>query len=247
MSHLDGDTLALLALGETVDDDGVITTHLFECPQCRAELERLEHTVGIGRSLHREDRVVTPPPARVWDAIASDLELDPEAETSTDVQPSGEVADLGVARERRARRWDGRRLFAVAAAVVLVIMAVGGIALLRRDSGSEAPIQEVALTPVDQGGVSGRAQLVRDQGQLALKVDTKGLKQTDGSYLELWLMNPETNSFVSLGPVTPGTTGVHPIPAGVTVKTDPFVDISVEPLDGDPAHSTVSVLRGEFA
>ena len=158
MSHLDGDTLALLALGETVDDDGVITTHLFECPQCRAELERLEHTVGIGRSLHREDRVVTPPPARVWDAIASDLELDPEAETSTDVQPSGEVVDLGVARERRARRWDGRRLFAVAAAVVLVIMAVGGIALLRRDSGSEAPIQEVALTPVDQGGVSGRAR-----------------------------------------------------------------------------------------
>ena len=76
---------------------------------------------------------------------------------------------------------------------------------------------------------------MRDQGQLALKVDTKGLKQTDGSYLELWLMNPETNSFVSLGPVTPGTTGVHPIPAGVTVKTDPFVDISVEPLDGDPA------------
>ena len=239
MSHLDGDTLALLALGETVDDEDRVTVHLDECPQCRAELERLEHTVAIGRSLAPEDRKLTPPPPGVWDAIGAELELE--------AAPAAEVVELAPARARRERRWNGRRAFAVAAAVILVVVVIGGVALVRRDSGSEAPLQEVALTPVDQGGVSGRAQLVRDQGQLAVKVETVGLKNVDGSYFELWLMNPETNSFVSLGPVSPGTTGVHPIPAGVTVKTDPFVDISVEPLDGNPADSTVSVLRGEFA
>jgi len=241
MSHLDDETLALLSLGETVDDAGAVTVHLDECPQCRAELERLEHTVGIARSLVPEDRTLASPPPAVWDAIASELELELAPPTAA------EVVDLETARTRRTRRWEGRRIFAVAAAAVLVVAVMGGVALLRRDSDSGAPLQEVALTPVDQGGVSGRAQLVRDQGQLALKVDTAGLKNADGSYYELWLMNPATNSFVSLGSVTPGRTGVHPIPAGVTVTSDPFVDVSVEPLDGNPAHSTVSVLRGEFA
>jgi Anti-sigma-K factor rskA, C-terminal len=238
VSHLDDDTLALLALGEPPDDNGVASRHLDDCPQCRAELERLEHTVAIGRSLGAENRVLESPPPRVWDAIVSELDLDRGTGTG--------VVELAGARSRRRRRWVGRRIFAVAAAVILILVVIGGVVLVREGSDSEAPLREVALRPVDAGGVSGRAQLVRDQGQLALKVDTQGLKTHGGSYYELWLMNPATNSFVSLGPVVPGTTGVHPIPPGVTVKTDPYVDISIEPLDGDPAHSTVSVLRGEF-
>ncbi len=131
--------------------------------------------------------------------------------------------------------------------IVVIVAAAGIVSLARRDSGDAKTVQEVALTEVDESGARGSAALVRDDNGYALRVDTTGLTDRDGTYYELWLMNPDTNSFVSLGPVLPGTRSTHPLPAGVTTKTDPFVDISVEPLDGDPAHSTVSVLRGNFA
>ena len=87
---------------------------------------------------------------------------------------------------------------------------------------------------------------MRQGGNLVLRVDTKGLPAASNTYYELWLMNPDTNSFISLGPIVPGTSTLRPLPAGLTVKSNPFVDISVEPFDGNPAHSSVSVLRGQF-
>ena len=86
---------------------------------------------------------------------------------------------------------------------------------------------------------------MRDQGQLALKVDTKGLKRPDGSYLDL-VIEPREELVVSLRPVTPGTADLHPIPAGNGQ------DGSVRRHLGraarrDPTHSTVSVLRGDYA
>ena len=137
MRHVDSDTLALLALGETVDNDGMITTHLFECPHARAELERPAHPVGLGPRCPRGPRGDAA--ACTGGTPSRRAGAGPQGQTSTDVRPSGEVVDLGMARERRARRWDRRRLFAVTAAVVLVVVAVGGIALLRRDSGSSRP------------------------------------------------------------------------------------------------------------
>jgi anti-sigma-K factor RskA len=125
------------------------------------------------------------------------------------------------------------------------MVTVGAVIAAVRSSDSKST-QEVALAAIGGSNASGRAAVVAHDGGKALKVDTSGLAKLDGSDYELWLMNPDTNSFVSLGSVQPGVRSVHPIPAGVTVKTDPYVDISVEPRDGNPAHSTVSVLRGHF-
>ena len=37
------------------------------------------------------------------------------------------------------------------------------------------------------------------------------------------------------------------VPSGVDLTEYPVVDVSVEPLDGDPSHSGVSVVRGRLA
>ena len=53
-----------------------------------------------------------------------------------------------------------------------------------------------------------------------------------------------TTTLVSLGPLRPD--GIYDIPPGVDPSRFPIVDVSVEPVDGDPTHSGDSVLRGEL-
>ena len=40
--------------------------------------------------------------------------------------------------------------------------------------------------------------------------------------------------------------GKFVVPAGLDMEAYPLVDVSIEPLDGNPAHSTKSVLRGRL-
>jgi hypothetical protein len=51
---------------------------------------------------------------------------------------------------------------------------------------------------------------------------------------------------VPLGVVHQGSNLV-PLPAGIDLTVYPVVDVSIEPLDGDPAHSGVSVARGSLS
>ena len=242
MTHLDEETIALLALGEPPVNAADVDAHLDDCPACRSLLERLRATVTVGRSLHPDDMRLAPPPDRVWDGIAAELGL-----PSTVESEDAEVVELSThAAHRSAARvtWKG---WAAVAAAVLVVITVGSVVLARRSSGPGPTVQSVALAPVGQGDARGGAQLVRRGGGLALRLDTTGLPTTPDGYYELWLMNPDTNSFISFGPVVPGTTATYPVPKGISVTSDPFVDISLEPFDGNPSHSTVSVLRGRFA
>jgi hypothetical protein len=57
-------------------------------------------------------------------------------------------------------------------------------------------------------------------------------------------MNPH-GGFLSLGAL-PGSTGDFGVPDDVNLGAYSFLDVSDEPLDGNPAHSTVSVARGEL-
>ena len=44
-----------------------------------------------------------------------------------------------------------------------------------------------------------------------------------------------------------GARGEFTIPAGLDLGQYPVVDISAEPLDGDPTHSGTSLLRGTIS
>jgi hypothetical protein len=78
--------------------------------------------------------------------------------------------------------------------------------------------------------------------QRVLEVDVSDLTKGDGFY-EVWLLDANAQRLVSLG-LLEGDTGRFPLPDQVDVSEFPVVDVSIEPVDGDPAHSGDSVVRG---
>jgi hypothetical protein len=60
---------------------------------------------------------------------------------------------------------------------------------------------------------------------------------------EVWLLTPEVDGLISLGYLT-GASGEFIVPDSVDLDRFSVVDISAEPLDGDPTHSGDSIVRG---
>jgi hypothetical protein len=73
--HVDPDVLALVSLGEPVEDEAA-RRHLAGCAQCADEVAALSEVVAVGRSSAPGDTLVAPPPA-VWARIRDELGLDP--------------------------------------------------------------------------------------------------------------------------------------------------------------------------
>ena len=74
-------------------------------------------------------------------------------------------------------------------------------------------------------------------------VDTTGIDAGEG-FAEVWLIDTEVEQLVSLGPLR--SDGRYDLPSGLEPEAFPIVDVSREPLDGDPTHSGDSVLRGQL-
>lgn len=227
MTHLDDDTLAVLALGEP--PDAVAAAHLASCRRCADELASLAATARVGRQSMPADRLARPEP-RVWDAIVAQLDSDDEARRAA-----------GAAR--RPRR-IGRRAIAwtAAAAVALIAAAVTGILLLAPRPAVEATAQLDAFP--DWPAASGSATLQRaPDGTQTIEVELASAEVPDGDAAELWLIDPETSDLVSLG-LLDGGTRTFAVPPSVDTTRFSVVDISAEPDDGDPAHSGDSIVRG---
>jgi Anti-sigma-K factor rskA len=267
--HCDPDVLALRALGEEVGP-AEADAHLAECAQCRAELEELRHVVRSARSGSPDD-LPQAAPAHVWEGIRAELGL-PEtlvpslaaAPVTAAVQP-GEPAtgtpepvggeptgapgtdELAAARHRRLRRLPTAPLLAAAAAVGAVAGGLGVWALT--DGSTDQPAPEVVATtplePLPTWDVEGTASVeVAADGSrlLVVEVPGAGVGEADG-YHEVWLLDPDVTQLVSLG-VLEGDSGTFAIPAALELDELPVVDVSLEPYDGDPAHSGDSVVRG---
>ncbi|HKY66402.1 MAG TPA: anti-sigma factor, partial [Acidimicrobiales bacterium] len=139
-------------------------------------------------------------------------------------------------------------LAAAAAALVLVVV-VGAVALARDgddDGGSVVASAELEPLPDEPTGAASptRADLVDHDGRLQLDLSTGDLPDADGFY-EVWLIDTNVDGMVSLGPAR--ADGTYSVPSGVDPAQFPIVDVSIEPPDGDPTHSGVSVLRGTLA
>ena len=63
----------------------------------------------------------------------------------------------------------------------------------------------------------------------------------------MWLLDRDAKRLISLGPLGPGRTGSYVLPVSIDLAEFPVVDVSVEPADGNPAHSGVSAVRGPLA
>ncbi len=236
--HTDPETLALSALGEPAGSTEA-TAHLVSCSQCRAELDRLVDVIRVGRMVTPDDHPVSPPPA-VWERVRLELGLAdaPAAADSGAAATSPTVVTL-----RRRVTWRPG-LVAAAAAVLGLAIGAGATALLSDRAPAETVLARADLAPLPARTESGSAVVRVRDGERRLSVDVRGLTPAAGSYYEVWLLAPDASRLVSLGVIEPGTKADLEIPRGLTLSEFPVVDVSVEPFDGNPAHSSVSVVRG---
>ena len=165
------------------------------------------------------------PPASMWSAIAA-----------TAGQPDHNVATL---RRTHRRVWLG-----AAAVMVASLGIVGGLVVSGGDNGNvvaETALSNQGLSPLGSAS-SGKAEIIRRGTSYLLHLDVSRVPNEPASYVEVWLNDRQVKGMISLGPFHGN--GDYVIPAGVDPAKYPIVDVSIEPSDGVPTHSGVSIVRG---
>ncbi len=232
--HSEPDDLAMLALGEQVPDE--VARHVAECTVCAAERDAFAAVLTTVRAAEHDAPLVAPDDA-VWGRIESELEL-----ADTSAGPGASVVDLSARRER-SRPWP----WIAAAAAVGVVAGGAGTGWMMSRTPAEEPPTVVAQAPLealpDWDGATGAASVtVAADGSRTLVLDVAGTVPEDG-FREVWLIDREVTRLVSIG-VLEGSQGTFVIPAGIDLDDFAVVDVSQESLDGDPAHSGDSIVRG---
>ena len=107
----------------------------------------------------------------------------------------------------------------------------------------------IALAPVEPlGGRASGTATFASSGERAT-VHLTGLPPSGvGEFYELWLLN-SADDLVALGSFAVPASGEVDVTVPVPGDAGDFaaLDVSVEPADGDPAHSSRSVLRAPLA
>jgi hypothetical protein len=192
---------------------------------------------ALARQVQAEPTTWEQPPAGLWESIAAEAGVPVAASQEPPAADEPPPAPVDLGARRAARR--GPLLWIVGAAAAAVVVVVGLVAVVDQPSESTV-LASAPLDPLGPAG-TGEAELVDDDGDLVLQVTTEDLDAGDG-FLEVWVIDPDVTKLVSLGPARPD--GTYDLPPGLDPEEFPVVDVSVEPLDGDPTHSGDSVLRG---
>jgi hypothetical protein len=201
-------------------------------------------------SLTEEDREFTTPPTGLWDMIANELGVDDAGSRPARlavVDPADEATEQPLATVvplTPRGRWGLAFIAGAAALVAMVVSFATWRAVSDKDD-----VTVIASVPISSEGLgtsselTGRAELIEEDGVLYIQLDVGDLPSPDG-YIEAWLIDTDVQGMYPLGAVN-GDVRL-PVPHGVEPTDFPIVDLSVEPLDGDPTHSGVSILRGQL-
>ena len=182
----------------------------------------------VAEQMTDEDFRRDAPPSELWAGIAAKMD-----------RPENEVVALP---QPRRRAWIG-----VAAAVVVALAVTGGWLVSGGTSDNvvaATPLSNEGLSPLGSAS-SGKAKIVERGTSFLLRLDVSSPPKEPESYIEVWLIDSQVKGMVSLGPFRGN--GDYPIPSGVDPAKYPIVDVSIEPADGVPTHSGVSILRGVTA
>ncbi|MDQ0661959.1 hypothetical protein QFZ35_000457 [Arthrobacter ulcerisalmonis] len=255
MPHLDPEQLSLLALYDDWGDPGG-REHLAACPECAADYAALRRTVEAVKTAPDTSRLTVPGP-QVWAGIHRELGLadslreDPLAAGSAGEGPAGPAATAAPGdqppsnvipiRPRTKAAWWQRPGTWMAAAAAAVLVVFGAVWTLNRPPQPQQ-LAAAQLTPLAQHSAEGSAKVVTTaDGSRSLEISLD--KDEARGYQEVWLIAPDLSRLVSLG-VMNSTSGTFQVPPGLDLSQYPVVDVSDEPLDGNPAHSSVSIARG---
>ncbi|MET3721472.1 MULTISPECIES: anti-sigma factor [unclassified Arthrobacter] len=140
---------------------------------------------------------------------------------------------------RRPAAWWQRPGSWLAAAAPTLLVAGATVWTL---NPAPAPVAQAELTPVAQHSATGSAKVVRAADGTRLLV-VKLSKDEARGYQEVWLIAPDLSRLISLG-IMNSDVGTFAVPAGVELADFPIVDVSDEPVDGNPGHSSNSIVRG---
>ncbi|WP_370615607.1 anti-sigma factor [Mumia qirimensis] len=240
MSHPDEELRAAYAMGDPVDDD--TSRHIEECDECSGDVAELARTLRAADLLTADRPPLVSPPPEVWTRIQSAV-----AEPAPGASPPGTVVPF----EHRSRRREvAIRVTAfvagVAAAVVGMLLVVdrGEDPSDGRDDGSVVASGD--LIPLEGQSAQGTATVVDDGGTRRVTIDLADTGSPGSGFFQAWLLDPTTNGMIALG-VMDQDSETFAVPSGVDLAAYDSVDISLEPFDGDPAHSATSVARGRLA
>jgi hypothetical protein len=243
--HPRPDQLALAALPAEAPQPQ-IETHLAGCGPCREELAQLRRLVALAQA-GDTDPDESAPPERIWRSIVDELGTGFEPAPRPPLMANRRGSRLG-SGTGRWQRWVLPA--ATAAAGIAAGIAIGFAVAVPPPA---APLTQVALAPVaaTDPTASGRAQLVDAGDAREVVVEVVDPVGTSGGYLEAWLMDEAGTRLYSLGTLTPEADatrfrGTFELPADLPLDRYGTVDVSAEPLDGDPSHSGASRLRGQF-
>ena len=224
---------------DPTDGPADVREHAQTCPECAGLVAAF---TGVRRRAGA-DALVAPPAGLRAQVLA-------EARAGDATPPV-----LPTTAEPSPRRGVPLWLAGVAAALALL----AGVGLGRLGIGStEAPeavdppadtgtvVAATDLTALDSDADRGEASAVRTDDTFTIRVSANELGDEPGVH-EVWLINVDGERMVSIGLLASGDEGEFAVPMDLIEQGYRIVDISVEPDDGDPTHSGVSIARGELA
>jgi anti-sigma-K factor RskA len=240
MAHLSPDRLADSALG--IDDPltAAEQNHLVGCAECRNELGELSRIASLGRQPEHVAPQLVPTDA-IWRSVQAQLaaQANAPATTDTSAEPPPSPPAIELRRTSRRRSW-----FLVAAAAVLGLIIGAGITTVAvRDRVEVTSSTALEALPGQTG--QGTAELLRDRGRPELRVQIDAPPSPD-RYREVWLINTDGQRMYPLGVLPDDGRATYPLPPALAGQLQGFniVDVSIEPYDGNPAHSRESQVRG---
>jgi len=213
----------------------------------QAELAPTSATEGIAATKTME--ADSGPPVTPNDRPASDVPGNDETANDKPVSvvaASDETTDAGGEKPIAGRRRKWWPIVAAAAALGLVVGA-GATVIINRNDVQVAASTALSALPGHTG--HGTAELLRTPNDPELRVSVDGPQPADPpSYREVWLINSDGQRMYSLGVLPESGTGTYPLPTLLANGLDGFtiVDVSIEPYDGNPAHSRNSQVRGSL-
>ena len=209
------------------------------------------------RELEAADLDTTAPPADVWLGIKAAIRDDrsrsepgPDSRPDPRPDPSPDTVVPISSRSSRLRA----TVLSIAAAVAL--LAVGAIVIVATGGGDDPVVASAELVhqpDFDPLGADAQAtaRLVERDGRFEIRLDDAELPDPDANDLELWLISTDADGAIAdvqpVSLVDPDSPGTYAVPAALDPAEYSIVDISVEPRDGDEAHSGRSILRGTLA
>lgn len=243
MTHLSLDRLA----GQALNTDDPLTpaeqNHLVNCAECREELAELSRIAELsGEPEHTDSQLVHM--ESIWHSIQAQVRKDSSAAAAT-ITTSADASPTPATITKLPDRIPRRRWFLVAAAAALFGLIIGaGITTVAFRDRVEVT-SRIALDALPGHTGHGTAELISDRGHPELRVRIDAPPAPD-NYREVWLINTDGRRMYTLGVLPDNGRATYPLPPELAGQLHGFniVDVSIEPYDGNPAHSRNSQVRG---